>query len=51
MEKLFAALIPVVCVMALGPLYSQVAEKVALSKTSAQAPGAGQPAADQKPSF
>ena len=25
MEKLFAALIPVVCVMALGPLWSQAA--------------------------
>ena len=39
MEKLFAALIPVLCVMTLGPLFCELAGKVGLSKAS-RAPGA-----------
>jgi hypothetical protein len=51
MEKLFAALVPVLCVMALGPLCCQAAEKFAVSKMSAPTPGAGQPATERKSSF
>ena len=36
MEKLFAALIPVVCVMALGPLCCGAAGKARRRKTSPQ---------------
>jgi hypothetical protein len=36
MEKLFAALIPVVCVMALGPLWCQATGKVVNRKASRQ---------------
>lgn len=36
MEKLFAALIPVVCVMALGPLCCQAAGKAVSRKASRQ---------------
>jgi hypothetical protein len=48
MEKLFAALIPVVCVMALGPFCCQAAGKVANRKASRQVLDTGNGSADRE---
>jgi hypothetical protein len=41
MEKLFAALIPVLCVIAFGPLFCQSMGTVADGKSAVQAPDGG----------
>ena len=48
MEKLFAALIPVVCVMALGPLWCQVAGKAVNRKASSQVLDTGNGSSDRE---
>jgi hypothetical protein len=48
MEKLFAALIPVVCVMALGPLWCQATGKVVNRKASRQVLQTGNGASDRE---
>jgi hypothetical protein len=51
MEKLFAALIPVVCVMALGPLCCQAAGKAASRKASRQVLDTGNGATERDSSL
>jgi hypothetical protein len=48
MEKLFAALIPVVCVMALGPLCCRAAGKAVNRKASRQVLDAGSGSSDRE---
>ena len=48
MEKLFAALIPVVCVMALGPLCCQAAGKVVGRKAARQVLNTGSGSRDRE---
>jgi hypothetical protein len=41
MEKLFAALIPVLCVVAFGPLFCQSMDTVVHGESACEAPGDG----------
>lgn len=51
MEKLFAALIPVVCVMALGPLCCQAVGKVGNRKSPRQALDTGNGSTERESSL
>ena len=51
MEKLFAALIPVVCVLALGPLCCQAVGKAGNRKASRQALDTGTGSGEREASF